>query len=162
MEICGNQLDDDCTNGGLCQPNCADADQDGFGQGADYWGLDCDDRNTRINPYQSGAEITLTKIAAVVTSHRWTVLIEIEMVMGSAQVASVDCNDADPNVNAGAVEIINDRIDQDCDGRDLETLNLCDDPDQDGYGTGTGCYGLDCDQADPRVTADVKRSVVMA
>ena len=157
MEICGNQFDDDCRNGDLpCLPNCNDQDQDGFGIGADCRGPDCDDRNARVNPYQS--EICDDGIDQNCSGR------DLECPMnctdldrdGFGQGAGClgqDCNDADPNINPGAVEIINDRIDQDCDGRDLVTLMLCDDPDQDGYGVGTGCLGLDCDQADPRVHA---------
>ena len=155
MEICGNQLDDDCTNGDLpCQPNCTDADQDGFGLGADCRGLDCDDRNARINPFQSeicGDNIDQDCNGRDLACPTDCTDRDRDGFGIGAGCLGPDCNDADPNVNAGAVEIINDRIDQDCDGRDLESLNLCDDPDQDGYGTGTGCYGFDCDQADPRV-----------
>ena len=156
MEICGNQEDDDCSGGDLpCLPNCSDLDQDGFGNGADCRGLDCDDRNARINPYQSeicgdGIDQDCNGRDLVCPTTDCQDRDRDGFGVG-AGCLGIDCNDSDPNVNAGAVEIINDRIDQDCDGRDLTSLNLCDDPDQDGYGTGTGCYGLDCDESDPRI-----------
>ncbi|MBU0549935.1 hypothetical protein KJ940_00430, partial [Myxococcota bacterium] len=36
--------------GGIDLPDCVDADQDGYGQGADCRGADCDDNNPNMNP----------------------------------------------------------------------------------------------------------------
>jgi hypothetical protein len=155
MEICGNQFDDDCRGGDLpCQPNCTDGDRDGFGLGADCLGTDCNDGDPKVNPYQS--EICGDRIDQDCNGRD---LECPENCMDRDRdgfgvgdgCLGPDCNDDDPSINVAAVEIINDRIDQDCDGQDLISLNLCDDPDQDGYGTGTGCLGYDCDEADPRV-----------
>ena len=38
----------------------------------------------------------------------------------------IDCNDSDPNVTPDAIDILNDGIDQDCDGQDLLGLNFND------------------------------------
>ncbi len=38
----------------------------------------------------------------------------------------IDCNDSDPNVTPNAIDILNDGIDQDCDGQDLLGLNFSD------------------------------------
>jgi hypothetical protein len=57
---------------------------------------------------------------------------------GDGQVAPPDCDDADPTVFVGAVEVPYDGVDQDCDGVDLS--------DADGDGSP---YPDDCDDLDP-------------
>jgi hypothetical protein len=59
-----------------------------------------------------------------------------------------DCDDADPNVSPGTVEICGDGIDQDCAAGDL--VCGCADVDADGHGD-TACGGDDCDDADPTI-----------
>jgi hypothetical protein len=53
-ETCGNNVDEDCNGSDLaCPPECTDKDGDGYGEGKDCKGADCDDNNKDINP---GAE----------------------------------------------------------------------------------------------------------
>ncbi|TMI79633.1 MAG: T9SS type A sorting domain-containing protein, partial [Bacteroidetes bacterium] len=70
-----------------------------------------------------------------------------------------DCNDFDPSVHPGAIEIPDDGVDQDCDGFDLKTWYQ--DKDGDGYGNplvtllsntqpqGYVADHTDCDDSDP-------------
>ncbi len=61
-------------------------------------------------------------------------------------VAVCDCDDADPGLSPITPEIVNDGIDQDCDGADAVDFDL----DEDGY-EGSGFGGDDCDDADATV-----------
>jgi hypothetical protein len=60
--------------------------------------------------------------------------------------SSVDCNDADENINPGATEVINNGIDEDCDGADLVDVTFLD-QDNDNFTPQQG----DCDDSNPAV-----------
>ncbi|MBI5508790.1 MAG: right-handed parallel beta-helix repeat-containing protein [Deltaproteobacteria bacterium] len=65
---------------------------------------------------------------------------------------SGDCNDHGASVNPGAVEVVADGLDQDCDGND----SCYRDADQDGYGSKAIVVGigLDCDQPDEHLSSN--------
>lgn len=67
----------------------------------------------------------------------------------------VDCDDTDPNVNPGAIEVCDNGLDDDCngltDGDDPACL-VCTDADGDGYAVeGGGCGPVDCNDANASV-----------
>ena len=62
-----------------------------------------------------------------------------------------DCDDSDPSVYPGAVEVPYDETDQDCDGSDL------DDVDGDGFDAEI-VGGTDCDDLDPAVHPDANEA----
>ncbi len=73
---------------------------------------------------------------------------DIEDADGDGFANVVDCDDADASINPGATEVVDDGIDQDCDGIDLTAADL--DLDGDGYQT-TAVGGTDCDDTDATV-----------
>ena len=77
---------------------------------------------------------------------------------GDGSPDSVDCEPNDPTIHPGAVEVVGDGVDSDCDG--FDGVDCYDDLDLDGYGVGasyvSGCVaanqvsiGGDCDDNDP-------------
>jgi len=163
-EICGNFKDDDCQGGDLpCLQNCIDNDVDGYGEGSGCFGPDCDDNNNRRNP--GSAEVCGDNVDQDCTEN----VANLPALRGDLPCPAncqdadrdgfgvgvgcygADCNESDPNQNAGAREIPGDGIDQDCNGADLQLGADCFDRDRDGYGAGTGCLGPDCDDGDPRI-----------
>ena len=66
-----------------------------------------------------------------------------------------DCNDADPLVYPGAVEICGDGVDQNCDGADEACQTVCTDSDSDGFSLeGAECGPVDCDDANSFINPD--------
>jgi hypothetical protein len=157
LERCGNGKDDDCQGGDLsCRMNCQDNDQDGFGVGSGCYGPDCNDGDRTINAWAS--EICGDRVDQDCDREDTQCPQDCrdndrDGFGEGAGCLAFDCNDMNPNINPGARDIPGDGIDQDCNQRDLQLPADCQDLDQDGYGQGRGCLGLDCDDNDPRVHA---------
>jgi hypothetical protein len=145
---------------------CSDADQDGYGAGADrgecpYEGLDCDDDDATVNPGAqelcNGQDDDCDDLVddaddGVAGQLLWyadtdgdgygdpaTSLLACEQPEGATDDQS-DCDDADPAVNPAAQEVCN-GVDDDCDGAvDHEDDSIADPPtwyaDEDGDGYG--------------------------
>ncbi len=116
-----------------------DADSDGYT--AD---VDCDDNDPDTHP---GAAPNDSPIACMRDADHddWG-----DVNVTGSIVAGTDCDDAVASINPGATEIVDDGIDQDCNGFDAITCYL--DADQDGYGDVAGIEVIatdgSCDLAD--------------
>ena len=161
-EICGNSVDDDCNGGDApCLGNCTDNDLDGFGRGAGCRGRDCDDRDPRVNPWQSeicddgidqdcnGADLGCPPNCIDRDNDGFGTCPNGDD--GPCGCYAEDCDDTNPDINPGARDIPGDRIDQDCDGYVLQLSDGCRDIDEDGYGDGRACEADDCDDTNPRI-----------
>jgi len=78
---------------------------------------------------------------ATPAARSWTITADLDR--DGFAIGDQDCDDSDPNVRLGAREILDDGIDQDCDGVDQKDL----DRDRDGFLVGV----QDCDDSDPSV-----------
>ena len=137
-EGCDNYYED-ADNDGYGNPN---ASQQSTSQPAGYVENpgDCDDTDPNVNPAQEevcngiddncadgideGVKITFYKDSDADGYSDGTTAIECvrpdEHYLGTELIStSGDCDDTDSNVNPGTAEILNDGIDQDCDGGDL-------------------------------------------
>ncbi len=164
-EICGNSVDDDCNGGDApCLSNCTDNDLDGFGRGAGCRGRDCDDRDPKVNPWQSeicgdgidqdcdGEDLGCPPNCIDRDNDGFGACPNGDD--GPCGCYDEDCDDTNPEINPGARDVPGDRIDQDCDGYVLRLAENCRDIDEDGYGDGLGCEADDCDDTNPRIHRD--------
>ncbi|MSP72939.1 MAG: hypothetical protein EXR76_12360 [Myxococcales bacterium] len=154
-ERCGNFKDDDCRGGDIpCLEQCMDPDLDGYGTGSGCYGADCNPNDASVSP--AGVELCGDTIdqdcngSDLACRQNCQDMDRDGFGVGSGCLGP-DCNDADPETNAGARDVPGDMIDQDCNGRDLMLGMNCADRDGDGYGVGNDCLGEDCDDADARV-----------
>jgi hypothetical protein len=123
---------------GLCIPDvrcCLDNDQDGYGEGAQCLGADCDDGSGTVNP---GAQELCNGIDDDCNGN--VPADETDMDMDGVRVCAGDCKDDDDTIYPGATEAC-DGVDQDCDGM----------PD-DGFVLNVGCDGADGDLCNEGVT----------
>jgi hypothetical protein len=132
QEICGNGKDDDCRSGDApcSDPRCADEDGDGYGVGPLCRGPDCNDRNDRVHP--GAGEICGDGIDNDCTGGDRSCPPSCLDGDGDGYGEGTgclgpDCNNGDPAVNPGAVEICGDGIDNDCAGGDAVCLPQCGD-----------------------------------
>ena len=184
-EIVADSVDQDCDGVDACY---ADADGDGYGTTAVVDGssldcsggtgaslsTDCDDAAASVHPGASeivadGADQDCDGVDACYSDddddgYGTAVVVDgssLDCASGTGAMVSTDCDDGDPAIRPGAVELPGDEVDQDCDG----TESCYVDADEDGArtaflvassdtdcrdpGEGLASADLDCDDADP-------------
>ena len=150
IEIPNNEIDENCD--GVLGTSVIDSDMDGFDST-----VDCDDSNPAINP--SAIEIcdgldndcdgmidegVVTNFYPDNDGDGYGTLeggISACSIPLGFSDNSLDCNDADANINPDAMEIPNNGIDENCDGQ----LGMVD-SDMDGF-----TNSVDCDDNDPAI-----------
>lgn len=153
-EICGNGVDEDCDGSDEpCATDCVDEDGDGYGDGSDCEGPDCDDTDADINPGArddcgDGVDQDCDGADAECPCDD-----DDGDGFSAEDCGGDDCNDGDETIYPGADEVCGDGIDQDCNGADEE----CECPDADGDGfTDRACGGEDCDDSNPDFNPDAE------
>jgi hypothetical protein len=152
-----------CANGACVPETCTDADGDGYAvEGGGCGAIDCDDTDAAVNP--GAAEVCDNGIdddcnglidADDPECLVCTDLDEDGYAVEGGDCGAVDCDDTDPQVNPGAVEVCDNGIDDNCNGlidADDPACLVCTDLDEDGYAIdGGACGPVDCDDTNPQV-----------
>lgn len=135
---------------------CTDYDNDGYflEQGCQT-PIDCDDEDEKINP--SADEICDDQKDNDCDGKIDSDDPDCEVCQDAdkdgykdSSCGGNDCDDRNPNIHPGAIEICGNGIDEDCSGADLTCPQGCTDNDHDGYGIGCP-LGDDCDDNNPNI-----------
>jgi len=125
-EICGDGVDQDCNGSDLVCPetDCIDQDGDGYGEGADCKGPDCNDSKPNVMP--EGVEVCGDGLDNDCTDGDLacpeTCVDEDEdgyFAIADDCAEGTDCDDGNKDVNPGAEELCGDALDNDCTDGDL-------------------------------------------
>jgi hypothetical protein len=136
VEICTDGIDNDGNgltdsadpNAVNCNLDCTDLDQDGYAvDGGACGAIDCNDNDASINP--GAAEICSDSVdnncnGLVDTADTNAVDCPLDCTdsdgdgysIEGGSCGAVDCDDTDPNINPGALEICDDGVDNNCNG----------------------------------------------
>ena len=160
-ESCNDGVDNDC-NGlvdgadiASCPAGCVDADGDGY-ESAACGGTDCNDANFSINPAAgeqcvNGVDDNCDGRVDTADPLCPNGCVDLDHDgYESAACGGSDCDDSNPRVHPGAVEICGNGIDDNCNGLvddvDPACPVGCVDADGDGYRS-TTCGGQDCNDS---------------
>lgn len=145
-------VDEHCADGTRCEANrcvtaagCQDVDRDGYGPGCAE-GPDCDDSNAMVNPGVREDGAALCDDGVDNDCSGADAVCGAEDVDGDGfEEKDGDCDDANPNVNPGRMEVYYNDLDDDCNPRTND-----DDQDGDGFAAERS-MGPDCDDQNPMV-----------
>jgi hypothetical protein len=145
--------DDNCTAGTRCDnmrcvadTSCIDNDGDGYGVNCPM-GPDCDDRNNNVNAgapengatnCDDGIDNNCDGMDSICGS-------ELDLDNDGFSDKDGDCDDMNPNVNPGRMEVYYNDLDDDCDQQTND-----DDQDGDGFAAESS-MGPDCDDLNPNI-----------
>ena len=160
-EICGDNIDDNCNkipDDGCPGRQCVDQDMDGFGVGKGCPGpQDCNDTNFKVKPgakevCNDGVDDDCDNAPDDGCSSQ----VDADgdgYGVGGGVTGQPDCDDNDAEVAPGKKEICGDKKDNDCDGTIDDGCPgvKCTDGDGDGWGVGSDCKILDCDDKNAAV-----------
>jgi hypothetical protein len=137
------------------QEQCFDSDGDGYGNGPDCLGIDCNDSSAAINPAAQeicGNDVDENCDQVKDQCPDPCVDQDKDGYLGKTVECSKgdDCDDFDNDVHPKALDNCGNQVDEDCDGKDLECPKECKDLDNDGYvAKSADCpEGTDCDDGD--------------
>lgn len=144
--------DTHCSGGTRCEMNrcvtavgCQDVDRDGYGSGCAQ-GPDCDDSNAMVNPGVREDGATLCDDGVDNNCNGSDAICGAEDADGDGFAEKDgDCDDSNPNVNPGRMEVYYNDLDDDCNSRTND-----DDQDGDGFAASQS-MGPDCDDTSAMV-----------
>lgn len=134
-EVCGDQVDDNCSGSTTDCSSTNDVDRDGFSPPQD-----CNDNNAAAHPGATEIECNAVDEDCSGTDLCGTSMLDPD---GDGFSAPADCNEGDASVYPGAPDSCGDGKSSDCDPMGLDCPG---DRDADGYAAGP-----DCDDTDPAV-----------
>ncbi len=127
-EICGDEIDQDCDGADEPCPtiDCVDNDGDGYGEGTECLGEDCNDADLNVNPgaTQDTCGDNIDQDCDGVDPECEPECVDADndgyFAISDSCTDGNDCNDGLNTIYPGNEEICGDGFDQDCDGEDLE------------------------------------------
>jgi len=135
---------------------CTDKDGDGYAMEGDVCGaIDCNDDDPNISPAAAELCDGIDNNCDGQIDEGCPTCTDKDgdgYAVEGGSCGAIDCNDNDPAINPGAVEVCDDGIDNNCNGQVDEGCLTCTDGDGDGYAVeGGACGAIDCNDNDSAI-----------